>query len=215
MKIVPSILAKDKAEFKKQWQKVAPFFDYAQIDIMDGHFVKNKNNIKPHDIQKITARHNLEIHLMVNDVPKYINLWEALPNVKKILWHYEAIKNDEAIIGLSEYLKKQKIKAGLCLNPETPLSAINKVAKYFDTIQVMGVNPGAQGKKFHTTSLARIKKLSKKYPQQKIALDGGIDDKNFLAVKKAGADIVTPGHYLQKAKDIKQAIKKLSSKKPR
>lgn len=209
MKIVPAILAKNKTEFFKQWRKISPFFGYVQIDIIDGTFVKNKNNIKPNDIKKITAQHDLEIHLMVSDIPEYITLWEKLTNVKKIIWHYEAVRDTEAILCLNDYLKKQKIKTGLCLNPETPISAINKVAKYFDTIQVMGVAPGAQGRAFHASSINKIKALKKKYPKQKIAIDGGVDKNNFSALKKAGADIIILGHYLQKAKDTKQALKDL------
>ncbi len=209
MKIVPSVLAKNKKTFLQEWHKVAPFFDYAQIDIMDGQFVKNKSNIKPKGIKKITAQHDLEIHLMVNDVAKYIVLWEKLNKVKKIIWHYEALPDPNSIICLTDYLKKKKIKTGLCLNPETPLSKIDKVAKYFDTIQIMGVNPGAQGKKFHTNSLIRIKKLRKKYPKTKIAIDGGVDEKNFKAFKKAGADIIILGHYLQESKNIKESLNNL------
>jgi ribulose-phosphate 3-epimerase len=209
MKIVPAILAKNKKEFLKQWQKVAPFFSYLQIDIMDGKFVKNKTDIKPNDIKKIITKHDLEIHLMVNDVSKYITLWETLPNVKKIIWHYEAVQDIESILCLNDYLKKGKIKTGLAINPETHPSQIIKVAKYFDTIQIMGVNPGAQGKIFHSNSLNKIKILKKKYPKQKIAIDGGVDAKNFLSLKKAGADIIILGHYLQKSSDIKQALKNL------
>ncbi len=209
MKIVPSVLAKNKKSFLQEWRKVAPFFDYAQVDIMDGKFVKNKSNIKPHDIKKITAQHNLEIHLMVKEVAKYIVLWEKLNNVKKIIWHYEALPDPNSIICLNDYLKKKKIKTGLAINPETPLNKVDKVAKYFDTIQIMGVNPGAQGRKFHANSLARIKKLRKKYTKIKIAIDGGMDEKNFQKIKKAGADIVILGHYLQESKNIKKSLNNL------
>ena len=105
MKIVPAILAKNKAEFKKEWQKIAPFFHYVQIDIMDGQFVSNKNNIPAKDIKEITAQHDLEIHLMVQDIPKYITAWENLANVKKIIWHYEAVQDKEALLCLNDYLK--------------------------------------------------------------------------------------------------------------
>lgn len=209
MKIVPAILAKNKAEFKKEWQKIAPFFHYVQIDIMDGQFVSYKNNIPAKDIKEITAQHDLEIHLMVQDIPKYITAWENLANVKKIIWHYEAVQDKEALLCLNDYLKKNKIKTGLAINPETPINKINKVAKYFDTIQIMGVKPGAQGRTFHTNSINKIKSLKKKYPRQKIAIDGGVDEKNFKLLKKAGVDIIALGHYLQKSPDIKQAIKNL------
>lgn len=215
MKIIPAILASDQAQFKKQWHKVAPFFDYIQIDIMDGQFVSSKNNLKPHNLQKVTAQHQLEIHLMVNDVPRYINLWETLPNVRKILWHYEAVPDDAALLELLDYLKKQKIKGGLAINPHTPLNKIKNIAEYFDTIQVMGVEPGAQGRPLAKNSLTKIKQLKRKYPKQKIAIDGGVNDKNFLKIKQAGADIIALGHYLQSSHDPQQALKKLSTKKPR
>lgn len=209
MKIIASVLAKNKRDFLKEWNKVAVDFKNIQIDIMDGHFVSTRSTIKPVEVKKLSKRHELEIHLMVNDVPKYINLWEALPNVKKIIWHYEATTDHDALLCLNDYLKKQKIKTGLCLNPETPLSKINKVAKYFDTIQIMGVKPGDQGRPFHPGTIAKIEKLKNNFPKQKIAIDGGVNDKNFSKIKKAGADIVVMGSYLQKAPDLKKALQAL------
>lgn len=206
MKIIPAILATNKNDLKKEWQKVAPHFDHLQIDIMDGHFVSSKNNFKPTDLKNLSKRHTLEMHLMVKDLAKYIELWSNVKNVKKIIWHYEAETDSLAIVCLNDYLKKKKIKTGLCLNPETPLSKISKIAKYFDTIQIMGVKPGDQGRPFHPSAIAKIKKLKNSFPKQKIAVDGGINAKNFSKIKKAGADIVIIGSYLQKAPDLKAAL---------
>ena len=209
VKIIPAILAKNKKGFNQQWRKVAPFFSYVQLDIMDGKFVKNKSSVKPSAIKTITKKHTLEIHLMVKDVAGYISLWQKLDNVKKIIWHYEAEPDPEAILCLNDYLKKKRIKTGLCINPPTPLNKITDITKYFDTIQIMGISPGAQGRSFMPANLAKIKRLRKKYPQLNIAVDGGINDKNYRAVKKAGANILVFGHYLQAATNVKKAIKKI------
>jgi len=209
IKIIPGILAKNQTAFKKQWAKIAPYFDYAQIDIMDGIFVPEKNNIDPQKIKKLTSQHGLEIHLMVKNVAKYISLWEKSNNVKKIIWHYEAEPDTTALLCLNDYLKKKKIKTGLCLNPTTPLGKIAKVAKYFDTIQIMNIKPGAQGRHFRPSSLVRIKKLRGKYPNINIEVDGGVNDKNFSKIKKAGANLIVLGSYLQTAKSIPLAVKKI------
>ena len=73
----------------------------------------------------------------------------------------------------------------------------------------MGIQPGAQGRKFLPNTIWKIKQLKKKYPKQKIAVDGGVNEKNFSKIKKAGADTVIVGSYLQKAPDIQQALKAL------
>ncbi|MFA5126803.1 MAG: hypothetical protein WC465_02245 [Patescibacteria group bacterium] len=211
IKIVPAILAKNKREFYRQWRKVAPFFSYIQLDIMDGKFVSGQTKFRPATVKKITRQHQLEIHLMVRDVAKYINLWEKLSNVKKIIWHYEAKKNLAVILCLNDYLKKKKIKTGLCLNLTTPVEKIAKIAKYFDTIQLMSIKSGAQGRAFHAKAILKIKKLRKKFPRQKISVDGGISDKNFLRIKNAGADMAVIGKYLQTAPDIRKALRKIKS----
>jgi len=83
------------------------------------------------------------------------------------------------------------------------------IIKYFDTIQVMGVTPGKQGQKFQPKVLKKIKGLHQKYPKLNIAIDGGVNEKNFSAIKKAGANIIGLGSYLQKSPDPKQSLKKL------
>jgi ribulose-phosphate 3-epimerase len=209
IKIIPAILAKDKRELKKQLSKIEKYFHYVQIDIMDGILVDTKNNINPLVAKELLKKYDLEIHLMVKDVSSYIMKWGKLKNVKKIIWHYEAEEDNEAIICLVEYLKKNKIKAGLAINPSTPITKITKLIKYFDTIQIMGVVPGAQGKAFEAKTIGKIKNLRKKYPNLNISVDGAVSEKNIQAIKKAGANIIAVGSYLQNSKDIKSDLKKL------
>ncbi len=206
-KIIPAILADNIVEFKKQWAKVSPYFPYLQIDIMDGKLVKTKNNIDPKKIKILTKNKNLEVHLMVKDVLKYLTAWSPLKNVKKIIWHYEAGK-----ININQYLKilrNKKIKAGLAFNPSTKLSTLEPLVKKLDTIMVMGVIPGKMGQKFQPLALKKIKALRKKYPRLNIEVDGGVNDKNFSGIKKAGANLIAIGSYLQQSPDLKNSLKKL------
>jgi len=209
VKIIPSILSKNKAEFTKHWKKISPYFVYTQIDIMDGKFVRIKNSITPDTVKYLTRRHKLEIHLMVGEVLKYITSWIKLKNVKKIIWHYEANKNIKKIKAINIYLKNKKIKTGLAINPNTPLSKIKNIISDFDTIQIMGVKHGSQGQKFQSKIIPKIKALRYKYPNINIEVDGAVNDKTFKALSKAGANIVCPGSYFQKAKDVKLALDKL------
>lgn len=210
IKIIPSILAKDKAAFIRDFKKVAPYFSHVQIDIMDGQFVKNKNFITPDTVKNITRQHSLEIHLMVDGVSKYAARWSKLKNVKKIIWHYEANKDKERIAAINKFLKNKNIKTGLAINPSTSLAKVKDIIKDFDTIQLMGVKPGQQGQKFQAKVLTKIKALRHKFPNINIEIDGAVNDKTFPAIKKAGANIVCPGSYLQKSKNIKESIKKIA-----
>ncbi len=209
VKIIPAILASNKTQFTKQWSRVAPYFSYLQIDIMDGILVRTKNDINPQSIKYLTRGKKLEIHLMVKDPTKYINKWIKLNNIKKIIWHYEADKNLDNILALNKFLKNKKIQTGLSINPSTSLAKIKTIISNFHTIQIMGVTPGKQGQKFQTKVLSKIKALHSKYPKINIAVDGGVNDKNFKKIKKAGTNLISVGSYLQKSPNIRQAINKL------
>ncbi|MCD4760772.1 hypothetical protein K8R42_02650 [bacterium] len=208
-KIVPAILVKNKVGFKKQFTKVKKYFKYIQIDIMDGVLVKEKNDIRPDTIKNFIRGYKIEVHLMVKGPSKYITRWIKLTNVQKIIWHYEAEKSINSIICLNKYVKANGVKTGLAINPNTSLAKIKNIIKNFDTIQIMAIKPGAQGRKFQPKVLKKIKALRKKYKNLNISVDGGVNDKNFKAIKKAGANIICIGSYLQKSKNIKEALKKL------
>lgn len=206
IKIIPAILAKDKKEFKKQWSHIADYFKYIQIDIIDGEFIKNKTNINPYIVKDIIKNKDLEIHLMVDSISKYITTWSKVKNVKKIIWHYEANTDIEQIKKFNKFLKNKNINTGLAINPETKLKNIEEIIKDFHTIQIMGVKPGKMGQKFQNKVLNKIKKLKKEYPKINIEIDGGVNDKNINKIKTAGANLIAIGSYLQKCKDIKKFI---------
>jgi len=201
IQIIPAILAHDIKRFKKQWAKVAPLSKTIQIDIMDGVLVKPKNNIKPATIKNLAKKHQLEIHLMVKDLATYMSAWSKLKNVKKIIWHYSAETETQAILCLNDFLQRKKIKTGLSLDLKNKPEQIKKVVHHFDTIQIMGVVPGKQGQKFNSRAIAKIKALRKSYPQINIEIDGGVNDQNFKQIVQAGANLIILGSSLQKTTD--------------
>lgn len=199
MKIVPALLARNSTELKKQYKHLAGLFDYLQLDICDGRFVSTRTRIRPSCLKNILKpKDKLEIHLMVSDVPRYIDSWAKEKRVKKIIWHYEALPDKEANICLVKYLKTKKIKSGLAINPATRLDKIKNLISIFDTIQIMSVTPGKQNQLFKSQALAKIKKFHRLYPTKNIAVDGGINNKNIAKIKKAAINTAAIGGYLQK-----------------
>ena len=209
IQIIPAILAYNLEQFKQQWQKVTKDFKTFQLDILDDDFVASKNNLNPRQIKKIIKTADLEIHLMVRDINSYLGPWSSLKNTKKIIWHYEATQDLEDLNIALKWLKTNKIKAGLAINPKTKLKLILPIVKKFDTILVMGVEPGQMGQKFNSKVLSKIKKLRKKFPELNIEIDGGVNKKNYQKIIKAGANLIVMGSYLQQAENIKTALNNL------
>lgn len=209
IQIIPALLAFDLNELATQYKKVAKHFPLLQIDIMDGEFVTTKNNFSPRIIKKVVKNTELELHLMVKDINSYIGPWAHFKNTKKIIWHYEANTDPEDILAALKWLKKNKIKAGLAINPKTKIKEILPLVKKFDTILVMGVEPGMMGQKFNKKTLSKIKKLRKKIPTLNIEIDGGVNEKNYKKILKAGANLIVIGSYLQKSVDLKTALSQL------
>ncbi len=208
-KIIPAVLARNKSEFVSQWNKVAPFFSYIQIDVTDGQFVKTATPFKPEHISQFVKNHELEIHLMVKNVAKHLAEWTKLTQVKKIIWHYEAESDNKAIACLADFLKQQKIQTGLALNLDTPLSVLKNNISKINTVMLMGVYPGKQGQKFEEKVLSKIKNLRRLYPKINIEIDGGVNAENFQKIKNSGANLLVIGNYLQKSKNIKLDLKHL------
>lgn len=209
IQILPAILAYNLEQFKQQWQKVAKNFKTFQIDILDTDFVDSKNNLSPRKIKPLIKTAELEMHLMVKDINSYLGPWANFKNTKKIIWHYEATQDLDDINTALRWLKKNKIKAGLALNPKTKLKLILPLVKKFDTILIMGVEPGQMGQIFNKKVLSKIKKLRKKFPDLNIEVDGGVNEKNYQKIIKAGANLIVMGKYLQKADNLKTALSQL------
>ena len=177
--------------------------DYIHLDIMDNEFVNNycfQNKEIKKDINI-----PIDIHLMVNDIKKYIGYYKELKPAF-ITFHYE-IGN---IIKNIELIKKNDIKVGLAINPETDIKEILPYLDKIDLVLVMSVHPGYGGQTFIDNSTNKIDELNKYRSKNKlnylIEIDGGINDQN---INNLNVDIAVIGNYITTGSDYKKQVRKL------
>ena len=175
--------------------------DYLHLDIMDGIFVNNKNEVL--DVPHIKP---LDIHLMVSDVYKYVDKYKTF-NPLYITFHYEVGKD---ILSIINYIKKFNIKVGLSIKPSTKVEEIIPYLPYLDLVLVMSVEPGKGGQTFIMDSIDKIKKLKELKGNYVIEVDGGINDSTIKYVSDADIVVVgsyiTSGNYEERIKNLKEKI---------
>jgi len=195
IKISPSILSADFSKLGNEIQDLEKAgADFIHIDVMDGHFVPNIT-IGPEVINKLRKYTSLpfDVHLMISPVHDFIkNFAEAGADIITI--HPEATKD------LTDSIKKIKSynkKAGVSLNPETPVEKVLPILNLIDLVLVMSVNPGFGGQKFMKETLEKVKILRKEIDSKKlktqIEIDGGINFDNAKMAIEAGVNILVSG----------------------
>lgn len=186
--------------------------DYFHIDVMDGVFVEDDTTEKMLeycDYLSSITNIPLDVHLMVSDVRKYIDLFLPYnPNIITI--HYEAAKDKNELIDLLDYIKENNCKAGISIKPETDISEILDILSITHVVLIMTVEPGKGGQKLIPETLNKIKKLSDCIKEKEydvlIEADGGINIDNVEEVKSAGAEIIVSGTGIIASENYKDVI---------
>lgn len=214
IKLSPSILSADFSKLGEQVKEIERYgADWVHIDVMDGMFVPNISFGMPiiKSIRKLTDL-TFDVHLMIEEPGRYIKDFVDA-GADMITIHYEADRHIDRTIS---YIKSFGIKAGIALNPGTPVSMIENLIEKVDMVLIMSVNPGFGGQKYIEYSgrkIEEVKALKDKYNKEMyIQVDGGIDATNIDKVIKAGANSIVAGSAVFKNNEIEKNIEALKGK---
>jgi ribulose-phosphate 3-epimerase len=213
VKIAPSILAADFANLERDTKMInSSEADWFHIDIMDGVFVPNISFGMPvlAAIQK-HAKKSLDVHLMIIDPDRYIETFAEL-GAAVLTVHYEACDHLHRTL---QKIKSCGMKAGVALNPHTPIASLNSIIQDIDLVCIMSVNPGFGGQSFIENTFEKVKELKKLINQHNshclIEIDGGVTNINYSELIACGADVLVAGSYVFKAENPAENIKLLKS----
>lgn len=211
MKISPSILSADFANLERDIRIVEEGgADYIHVDVMDGHFVPNIT-LGPNIVSAIrpVTKLPLDCHLMIENPEKYIEDF-AKAGADIITVHAESTPHIHRAI---QMIKNAGVRAGVVLNPGTPVAAVEYVLSECDMVLVMTVNPGFGGQSFIPETLKKIEKLKQlkeaNHYHYEIEVDGGIVPETAKQCKQAGADVFVAGSYVYNAEDPQKQIQHL------
>ncbi|QQF51666.1 ribulose-phosphate 3-epimerase [Campylobacter fetus] len=211
MYVAPSILSADFGKLDDEVKAICEAgADLVHVDVMDGHFVPNLT-IGPLVVNAVAKSSSkpLDIHLMVENVPFFVDLFLPL-KPKFISFHIEEEKHP---LRLCDYIRKNGVNPAIVLNPHTTVSSLEYIINDVDMVLLMSVNPGFGGQKFIPSVLNKAKELreliEKNSAKCMIEVDGGVNGLNVSELDEAGVDIVVAGNFVFSSSDYAEAIRAL------
>ncbi|HWV74161.1 MAG TPA: ribulose-phosphate 3-epimerase [Pseudosphingobacterium sp.] len=214
--IAPSILSADFANLQRDIEMInRSEADWVHVDIMDGLFVPNISFGFP--VLSAVKRHTekpLDVHLMIVEPDRYLTQFKDA-GASNITVHFEACTHLHRTI---QKIKELGCKAGVALNPHTPINHLYDIIEDLDLVCIMSVNPGFGGQKFIENTYRRIRELrilaQGRNDKLLIEIDGGVNHENSLDLLKAGANVLVAGNTVFSAKDPIESIRLLKDISP-
>lgn len=205
-KVIPAILAEDENEFISLIRTAESFAEMLQVDIMDGRFVPSKS-ITCEVVKAAEIKTGWEAHLMVENPVDYFKCFKEA-GTGQVIFHIEAVEDAGEAVKKAHALG---LKAGIAINPDTPLEEIAPYVNKADSFLFMSVIPGFYGSKFIPEVLDKIKRFRKLAPNAVIGIDGGIKEYNIKDAADAGANVIGVGSAISLQENPAKAYEKLSA----
>ena len=206
IKIAPSVLSADMANLKGELDKIAGA-DFVHFDVMDGHFTGNLTFGV--DILKAVKRSTdvpVDAHLMVSNPDETVD-WYADAGADMITVHYEASTHLHRTL---THLQQRGVKAGVVLNPATPVCVLESIIDVVDMVLLMSVNPGFGGQSFIPHTLDKLREVRRRIDESgydiRLEVDGGVKVNNIGEIAAAGADMFVAGSAIFDQPDYKKVI---------
>jgi len=211
--IAPSMLSADFANLQRDIEMINDSqADWFHLDIMDGNFVPNISFGFPvlHAIKKY-AKKPMDVHLMIVNPDKYIDEFKKA-GAEILTVHYEACPHLHRTV---QCIQALGMKAGVSINPHTPVSLLTDIIGEIDLVLIMSVNPGFGGQQFIENTYSKIEGLSRMIKSKQkdvlIEVDGGVDLKNAAKLFETGANVLVAGNAIFKATNPAETIAELKS----
>jgi len=211
--IAPSILSADFTNLGRDIEMINNSeADYIHVDVMDGMFVPNISFGMPViKAVNVIAKKLLDVHLMIDNPDRYLEAFKQV-GAKILTVHYEACPHLHRTL---QAIKSLGMKAGVALNPHTPVNVLNDIIHDIDVVLIMSVNPGFGGQKFIEHSYAKISKLKelivKTDANTLIEVDGGVNFDNYKKLVEVGVDILVAGNTVFGSENPIETIKELKT----
>jgi ribulose-phosphate 3-epimerase len=209
VEIIPSILSADFARLADEIARVERGgARLLHLDVMDGHFVPNLTIGPPvvESIRKATQLH-LDVHLMIENPERYVEIF-VQAGADSVSVHYEAARH---LDGTLELIRKAGAKAGIVLNPATPIEVLEDAVQVADYVLLMSVNPGFGGQKLIPYVLDKVRKLDRMRREKNLPLlieiDGGVHLENLAEVVRAGCDWIVTGSAIFHSADSEATVR--------
>jgi len=207
-RIAPSILSADFANLQRDIEMInRSHADWFHVDVMDGVFVPNISFGMP--VVKAVHKHAtkpLDVHLMIVDPDRYIKDFKAC-GAEVLTVHYEACTHLHRTL---QAIRNEGMKAGVAINPHTPVNVLTDILCDVDLVLLMSVNPGFGGQSFIENTFVKLSQLKSIREERGLSflieVDGGVNDTNAAKLIHAGADVLVAGNYVFAASNPEEAI---------